>query len=526
MKILFIAILCSLMISAQAQYSPPAVDQAASIASTITSDKLSEYLHVLASAEFEGRETGTPGNARAAEYIAKQLATAGIAPVPSLDSYFQEVAFSNVSLRDASLMIDGNLYAQLKEFIVSTAMMPADNISFEGNEVVFLGYGIDDPAYSDYKGKTLIGKAILIYKGEPVDANGKSWITGTTQLSDWSADLQKKLRAAAQHQVALVYVVEDQFRAKVSEERMSMLGGRTVMGVPEFTTTDYAPHVLLSSTSASTLMGKKSEKVIKTRDKIRASGKPKSLKIAVETKFLAERFVESTPGVNVLGYVEGIDPELKDELIVISAHYDHLGKRGDDIFHGADDNASGTSGVLSIAGAFAEAKRQGVGPRRSVLCLFVTGEEKGLLGSEYYSEFPVFPLENTVANVNIDMIGRVDEDHPDPHYTYVIGSDRLSSTLHEINEAVNEKYTQLQLDYKYNAPNDPNRFYYRSDHYNFAKHGIPAIFYFSGVHEDYHRPTDTVDKIMFDKAASIARLAFHTAWELANRQERIKVDRS
>lgn len=208
----------------------------------------------------------------------------------------------------------------------------------------------------------------------------------------------------------------------------------------------------------------------------------------------------------------------------MTAHFDHLGMRGTDIYYGADDNASGTSAVLEIAQAFSQAKASGQGPRRSVLCMLVTGEEKGLLGSQYYTEHPVFPLTQTVANVNIDMIGRKDDKHADSNYTYVIGSDRLSTELHEINETVNRLYTKLELDYTYNADNDPNRFYYRSDHYNFAKNGIPAIFYFSGVHADYHRPTDTPDKIMYEKAETITRLAFHTTWELANRDERIKVN--
>ncbi|HLF65000.1 MAG TPA: M28 family peptidase [Saprospiraceae bacterium] len=526
MKTFFFATLCCIALNIQAQYAPPPVDHASSLASLITGDEISRHLHVLASAAFEGRETGTPGNAKAAQYISDQFIAAGIPPVESVDGYFQQVIFSKVSLQDMSLNINGTEYAHLKDFIIPATSMPADEIAFDSDEIVFLGYGIDDPVYSDYAEKVFEGKAILIYKGEPVDTDGKSWITGNTQLSEWSKDLDKKLRAAAAHRVALVYVIEDQFRAKVSEERMSILGGRTIMGIPDVQNSEYVPHVLISSNIAGVLMGSKSEKVIKTRDKIRARGKPKTVKIPVQTRLHAQRSIDSTPGANVLGYIEGVDSLLKDQVIVISAHYDHLGKRGDDIFYGADDNGSGTSGVIAIASAFAEAKRKGVGPRRSVLCLLVTGEEKGLLGSEYYSEFPVFPLKNTVADINIDMIGRMDDKHSDPHYTYVIGADRLSSELHEINEAVNEKYTQLQLDYTYNAESDPNRFYYRSDHYNFAKHGIPAIFYFSGVHEDYHRPTDTVDKIMFDKAANIARLAFHTAWELANRDARIKVDRS
>lgn len=517
--------LCSASLCVNAQYSPP-VDHAATAASSISADVISKHLHVLASPAFEGRETGTPGNAKAAQYIADQFAAAGIPKVSSLNSYFQEVAFSNVSLKDVSLSINGTQYAHLKDFIVPAESLPENEIQFESNELIFLGYGIDDKSYSDYAGKSLAGKAIMIYKGEPVDENGKSWVTGSTQLSEWSASLDMKLRAAAKHQVALVYVIEDQFRSKVSEQRMFALGGQTVMGIPEMKNSGLAPHVLISSNSAGALMSGKSEKVIRRRDKIRAKGKPRSMKIPVETKVSAKRTIVSTPGVNVLAYIEGTDPVLKDQVVVVSAHYDHLGKRGDDIFYGADDNASGTSAVIAIASAFAEAKRQGLGPRRSVLCMLVTGEEKGLLGSEFYVEFPVFPLENTVANVNIDMIGRSDDKHENRHYTYVIGADRMSTELHDINEAANEKYTQLELDYTYNAENDPNRYYYRSDHYNFAKNGIPIIFYFSGAHEDYHRPTDTPDKIMFDRAASIAQLAFHTTWELVNRDGRIKVDKS
>jgi Zn-dependent M28 family amino/carboxypeptidase len=181
--------------------------------------------------------------------------------------------------------------------------------------------------------------------------------------------------------------------------------------------------------------------------------------------------------------------------------------------------------VMELAQAFAQAKKDGFGPRRSILFMTVTAEEKGLLGSDYYTQNPVFPLQNTVANLNIDMIGRLDRKYQDnPNYVYVIGSDKLSSTLHQISEEANQMHTNLTLDYTYNDPDDPNRFYYRSDHYNFAKNNIPVVFYFNGVHEDYHRPTDTVDKILFPKMETITRLVFHTAWELANREERIVVD--
>ena len=226
-------------------------------------------------------------------------------------------------------------------------------------------------------------------------------------------------------------------------------------------------------------------------------------------------------GENVLGFIEGSD--LKEELIIITAHYDHLGKHDSLIFNGADDDASGVAGAMEIAEAFMLAKKDGKGPRRSILIMPVSGEEKGLLGSKYYTDNPVYPLNNTIANLNIDMIGRLDDWYSTGNYVYLIGSDRLSYDLHNINEEVNNKYTKLDLDYKYNDEEDPNRYYYRSDHYNFAKNNIPVIFYFNGVHEDYHRPSDTIEKLDFSKIKTISKLVFLTAWELANREEKIKL---
>lgn len=228
-------------------------------------------------------------------------------------------------------------------------------------------------------------------------------------------------------------------------------------------------------------------------------------------------------GENVLGFIEGSDS--KDELIIVTAHYDHLGKHDSLIFNGADDDGSGTVAAMEIAEAFMLAKNAGHGPRRSVLVMAVSGEEKGLLGSKYYTDHPIYPLENTVANLNIDMIGRIGDFHTDPNYVYLIGSDMLSTELHNISEAVNEEYVGLDLDYTFNKEDDPNRYYYRSDHYNFAKNNIPVIFYFNGIHEDYHKVTDTIEKIDFKKIETITRLVFLTAWELANRDERIVVDK-
>jgi hypothetical protein len=228
---------------------------------------------------------------------------------------------------------------------------------------------------------------------------------------------------------------------------------------------------------------------------------------------------------DVLGLLEGTD--LKDQYVVISAHYDHLGKRDTVIYYGADDDGSGTVSVLELAKAFAKARAEGKGPRRSILFLANSGEEKGLWGSEYYSEHPAVPLAQTTVDLNIDMIGRIDPNRKygdSTNYVYVIGDDKLSSDLKPISEAQNKRYTHLELDYKYNDPKDPERIYYRSDHYNFARKGVPIIFYFDGVHKDYHRPTDTPDKINYDLMVKRARLVFYTAWEMANRDSMVKRD--
>lgn len=228
---------------------------------------------------------------------------------------------------------------------------------------------------------------------------------------------------------------------------------------------------------------------------------------------------------NIWAFIEG--SEKPNEIVVVSAHYDHIGIINGEIYNGADDDGSGTVALLEIAQAFAKAKKDGKGPKRSILFLHVTGEEHGLLGSRYYTENPLFPLANTIANINIDMIGRHDGFHNNSSdYVYLIGSDYLSTDLYTICEDSNKKYVQIALDYKFNEKTDPNRFYYRSDHYNFAKNGIPSVFLFSGVHEDYHKSTDTVDKIEFDALSKRTQLAFAIAWELANRENRPVVDKN
>jgi Zn-dependent M28 family amino/carboxypeptidase len=229
---------------------------------------------------------------------------------------------------------------------------------------------------------------------------------------------------------------------------------------------------------------------------------------------------------NVAAIIEG--STYPNEYIVLTAHLDHVGTENGEIFNGADDDGSGSMALLEIAEAFKLAELDGNRPKRSIVILHVSAEEKGLLGSKYYTDNPLYPLDETITNLNVDMIGRTDptRNSNNDEYIYLIGTDRLSTMLHETSEKVNYKTVNLELDYRFNAWDDPNRFYERSDHWHFAKNNIPVIFYFSGTHEDYHQPTDTAEKIRYDLLTKRTRLIFHTAWEIANMDERIEVDQN
>lgn len=497
-------------------------DYSIQLANTINASELKNHLTVLASDRFEGRETGEPGNEMAANYISEHFKNIGLPAVGLENTYFQNVSFNKTGWKNNEVVINGNKYKHLWDYMGFATMndaMPDLNT----NEVIFLGFGIDDENYSDYKGNNVKGKIIMINKGEPLNQDSISYITGTKESSEWTKSIWKKLETAQSHGVKMVFIIENELKQFLDENRRFLVSPSLRLGDGNIDDKKHANHLYISSTMAKDLIGKKAKKIKRWRKKNTKKGKACDIKLKPELNMNLTKNIDVLKGKNVMGFIEGSD--LKDEIVVVSAHYDHLGKRGKDIFNGADDNGSGTSTVLELAETLAMAKAEGNGPRRSVLCLLVTGEEKGLLGSEYYSENPVYPLENTVVNVNVDMVGRTDKKYAGvENYIYVIGSDRLSTELHTINETVNNKYSQIIMDYKYNDENDPNRYYFRSDHYNFAKKGIPAIFFFSGVHEDYHRPSDTVEKIMFPKMERIGRHIFHLIWNLANRDGRIVVD--
>jgi len=479
-------------------------------ASTITEQELKDHLYTYASDEFEGRETGTAGQKKAVNYIRKNYMDLGIPAAQTNGDYFQKVPLEMAKLPKGSLSINGKTYTSGEDFITFSA--------FEGNydEMIYAGYGIEEPAYSDFQGLDVQGKVLLIKTGEPVNEDGTYTITGTDKPSSWSNMSEapgKRLEVAqAKGAKAILFMDTDNYKRY---ERYYQRMKRNDQGRLGFEDDGTTPSLILISENMA-------KEILPEINELKSSVVRKADVVA---SLMSTNEPISTE--NVVAYIEG--SEKPDEYIVISSHLDHIGvSRDGSINNGADDDGSGTVALLEIAEAFQLATKVGKRPKRSVVFLHVTGEEKGLLGSRYYTDFdPVFPLAQTVVNLNIDMIGRIDPNREgNRNYIYLIGSDKLSSDLHVLSEEINKKYMNIELDYTYNNENDPNRFYYRSDHYNFAKNDIPIIFYFNGTHEDYHRPGDTPDKINYDLLTNRAKLVFYTAWAVANRNERVMVDKT
>jgi len=486
--------------------------------SEISLDTLKKHLMIIASDEFEGRETGKPGQKMAAEYLARYFEDYGLEAVAD-SGYFQRFYVSESFVKEASINVGDQELQFLKDFYFFGPMVASGERSFE--KLRFLGYGVDDSLYSDYRGIDERLENIVIWENEPLDKNGNFLLTGTGFNTSWSKDFSRKVKTAQKHGVKNLFIVNDDFDKVIGRMAFYLTMPRVKLYKPEHAAPDMNV-IYISPSTASKMLGKK-YKPVKISKRIAGKGEPFSLVVENNFSTAIEKVSEKLSTENVLGLVEG--NSRKDEYLVITAHYDHLGVINDEIYNGADDDGSGTVALLEIARHFGEAKRNGHGPERSILFMAVSGEEKGLLGSDYYTQYPVFPLDQTVANLNIDMIGRNDESHePNSEYIYIIGSDRLSTTLHEISEETNAACCNIELDYTFNDPNDPNRFYYRSDHYNFVKNDIPAIFYFSGVHEDYHKPGDTPDKIQYEKMTAVVKLIFNTAWAVANTPRAIEVD--
>jgi len=477
-------------------------------ANTITSAELKEMLYTYASDEFEGRLTGAKGQKMAVEYLKQQYITMDVPAAKADGNYFQDVPLEVMEAPKVNLTVNGKSFKMIDDFVSAST---SNNGSLSVNDIIFADYGIDDEKYNSYEDLTVKGKVVLIKSGEPKAADGNYVISGSDESSKWSNFRQEyaaKRDAAKERGAAAVLFYYPEIYAMAAQRFGGSSGRMSLRG-----DADDMFYFLINTDLAKAIMP-----TIETASKTETLAVPMNVEyINASNEFMSE---------NVAAFIKG--SEKPDEIIVLSAHLDHEGIKDGEIYNGADDDGSGTVAIIEIAEAFKTAVKNGHRPKRSILFLHVTGEEKGLLGSRYYTDTdPIFPLANTVANLNIDMIGRTDPKRTEgaDNYIYLIGSDKLSQELHDISEEANKTYMNIELDYTFNDDNDPNRFYYRSDHYNFAKNNIPVIFYFNGTHDDYHQPSDTPDKIRYDLLENRTRLVFYTAWELANRENRITVDK-
>jgi len=455
-----------------------------SFAKTITPADLKRDLFILAGPEMEGRETATPGQQKAASFIENRFRAIGLQPGAGAGFQMNYPVYQD-SLLSASMVING------KEYVVDLDFNPViannNDATQRFSEVTWLAANAPGDSI---RNMNLAGKLVMLRAAVPQGRGGMSGL----------------LPLLISKGVSAILLVQPNYPRTASARKSNTTLNLYRRSQPP-QQYGVSPAIFSALTNNDT------------------AGRT-SLVIPADITLQTRKTTLMLQSSNVVGLLPGSD--LKDQYLFITAHYDHLGKRGDSvIFYGADDDGSGTVGIIEIAEAFAKAKAAGKGPRRSIVFMAVSGEEKGLWGSDYYSSHPLFPLDKTTADLNIDMIGRSDTERKGDttNYVYVVGDDKLSSDLRTISVAANNKYTKLQLDYKFNDPQDPNRIYFRSDHYNFAKKGVPIIFYYDGMLKgDYHRPTDTPDKINYSLLAKRAQLVFYTAWEMANREAMLKRD--
>ena len=476
-------------------------DELIKFSNVITKEGLKAKLSVIASAEMEGRETASPGQKRAAAYIESEFKRMGLKPGNGT-SYQQLYPVYQDELTEKKLTVNGRSFEWDKDFSFALQTISSGNFSYAN--VVYAGYGIVDSTkgINDYLNLDVQGKLVVVLEGTEngVPTMGPG---GNRAFNANPASPMAKMRAAIAKGAAGLFIISADFPRK---------NASTTKGNQYIRPNNNKGFVLasISKEVGSAIIGTSVNKGIYT----------------ASINLVATKITNTLESSNVVGIIPGTDK--KDEYLVLSGHYDHLGKKGDVIWYGADDDGSGTVSVMQMAEAFSAAAKKGKGPRRTLVFLIVSGEEKGLLGSDYYSEHPLFPMDKTTADLNTDMVGRVDTERQTAdslNYVYVIGHDKLSTDLPIINEAANKKSSNIVLDYKYDDPNDKNFIYYRSDHYNFAKKGVPILFFYDGMLlADYHKPTDTIEKIKFDLMQKRVVMVYYTACEIANRDEMLKRD--
>lgn len=512
----------------------------------VTVNFLRSHLSILAADSMRGRETAMPGQKKAARYLASQYRQLGLKPVGDNGTYFQHfdvnatktdsVVFTTYQMKNGQQVpFDRSVASEYSSGNYIRAFGGTDTLQ---GKIVFAGFGVNDSTHNvkHLTGTDLKGKWVMVFQQIPHMVHGDTLIAPSVNNR---SRFRSILGRGAAGILAIPVMSDEDFSKSAKQAQFSFTKPGNMRlayrdngnGSSRGFSRGYdviSPQMaarLLDLDSAGALENYRKKLVANITD-----FQPKELDYGLSQIPYSRKVTLDTE--NVLAFLEGSDPKLKDQVVVMSAHYDHLGvgqpdSTGDRIYNGADDDGSGTIGVLNVAKAFVDAAKEGIRPRRSILFLHVTGEEKGLLGSRYYSDHPVFPVDQTVADLNTDMIGRIDPRHKKEgveNYVYLIGSSLISSQLDSLIRVANDEAGQVALSQRYNDLNDPNQFYRRSDHWNFGRLGIPFVFFFTGVHKDYHRPSDEVDKIRFEKMSRIVRTMYATAVLVANTDSRPKVD--
>jgi hypothetical protein len=488
---------------------------------SITPGELRMHLQFLASEELGGRYTLSPGFAIAARYLAAHLEAYGFKGAGENGSFLQtfQVVSSKADTAKSALEITAS-GGKATSYRFGDFYLPADGQNGEAQgTIVFVGQGISSTSqkHDDYSGLNVKGKIVLIAPGPPADVDASR--LGENESGQGAAIAHGAVGILQLPPQRMLDLMKNKgFQERAASRETVRLARATEGKLP---TLSLGPALAEELLSAGGLNLKNVYEAVSHKQRLQPQKLDVSAKMTVATQL-----TRSTTQ-NVAAILEGSDPKLRNEYVVFSAHYDHLKTGpGGEIYPGADDDGSGTTAVLTIAHAMSLER-----PRRSVLVMFHAGEELGLLGSQYNTDYsPVVPLNQMVADLNIDMIGRSkkdgdnslqDEHLTDANTVYLVGSNRISHELHQLSEETNAQFQKLKLDYHYNDPNEPERIYFRSDHWNYAKHGVPIIFYFDGTSVDYHRPTDTLDKIDFSKLTKVTRLVFETGWRIASLDHRL-----